>query len=437
MKPLCFVLMPFGSKLGASGRSIDFDLVYAKVIRPAIEASGMEPIRADEEWVGGIIHKPMFERLLLCDYAVADLTLANSNVFYELGIRHAVRPHTTVLVFAEGERLPFDVASDRGIPYRISAKGRPAQPAKSIAAITASLAKAREPVVDSPIYQLLDDWPELSHSKTDVFRDRVEAAGEIKESLARARAEGSNDHKAAALRAVESEIDLDQADATVLVDLMLSYRSAEAWKDVIRLVEAMPAPIRSQTLVREQLGMALNRDEQRAEAERVLEDLIKERGASPETCGILGRVYKDQYRQALEGGRNAEAVGYRKRAIGMYLRGFEADWRDAYPGINAVQLIHELDPADPRLDELVPVVEYAVRRKIASGDVDYWDHATLLELAILDGDRQAAEEALAGARAARAEGWMLTTTADTVRAIAKRTGKRWISAIERELRPGP
>jgi hypothetical protein len=55
----------------------------------------MQPIRADEEMAGGIIHKPMFERLMLCDYAVADLTTANPNVFYELGIRHAIQPATT------------------------------------------------------------------------------------------------------------------------------------------------------------------------------------------------------------------------------------------------------------------------------------------------------------------------------------------------------
>lgn len=102
MHPLCFVLMPFGKKADASGRLIDFDAVYAELIAPAIENAGLEPIRADEEMTGGLIHKPMYERLLLCPYAVADLTTANANVFYELGIRHAVRPGSTLLLFAEG-----------------------------------------------------------------------------------------------------------------------------------------------------------------------------------------------------------------------------------------------------------------------------------------------------------------------------------------------
>jgi len=111
-KPLCFVLMPFGAKKDpAGGPDIDFDAIYEKAIQPAVESAGMECIRADEERTGGIIHKPMFERLLLCDFAVADLTTANPNVFYELGIRHAARPATTLAIFAKNTRLPFDVNS--------------------------------------------------------------------------------------------------------------------------------------------------------------------------------------------------------------------------------------------------------------------------------------------------------------------------------------
>ncbi|MGD0362163.1 MAG: DUF4071 domain-containing protein, partial [Bryobacteraceae bacterium] len=99
MNALCFVLMPFGKKPDFSGAPIDFDAVYEKLIAPAIREAGLDPIRADEEVVGGIIHKPMFERLILCQYAVADLTTANANVFYELGVRHALRPYSTVPVF--------------------------------------------------------------------------------------------------------------------------------------------------------------------------------------------------------------------------------------------------------------------------------------------------------------------------------------------------
>jgi hypothetical protein len=86
----------------------------------------MEPLRADEEVGGGIIHKPMFERLILCDLAVADLTGANANVFYELGLRHGIRPATTILLFAGTERMAFDVAPLSALPYQLGPDGRPA-----------------------------------------------------------------------------------------------------------------------------------------------------------------------------------------------------------------------------------------------------------------------------------------------------------------------
>ncbi len=120
VKPLCFVVIPFGKKPDSGGSIINFDSVYEKVISPAVQNPRLEPIRADEEKVGGIIHKPMFERLILCEYAVADLSTANANVFYELGIRHAVRPRSTILIYAAGgTQLPFDLSPIRAIPYTV------------------------------------------------------------------------------------------------------------------------------------------------------------------------------------------------------------------------------------------------------------------------------------------------------------------------------
>ena len=52
--------------------------------------------------MGGINHKPIFERLILCDNAIADLTNANVNAFYRLGIRHSGRPHSTLLLYVVG-----------------------------------------------------------------------------------------------------------------------------------------------------------------------------------------------------------------------------------------------------------------------------------------------------------------------------------------------
>ena len=160
--PLCFVLMPFGKKPGLGGVMIDFDAVYHQLIAPAIEEAGLEPLRADEEQAGGVIHKPMFERLILCEYAVADLTTANANVFYELGLRHGVRAGSTGLVFADGAGpLPFDVGLLRGLPYHLGTDGKPSQAEADRPGLVARLKAAREITTDSPVYQMVDGFPDM------------------------------------------------------------------------------------------------------------------------------------------------------------------------------------------------------------------------------------------------------------------------------------
>src|SRR6185369_1955531 len=129
-------------------------------------------------------------------------------------------------------------------------------------------------------------------------------------------------------------------------------------------------------MVQEQLALALNRAGRDSEAESVLESLLAGRGPSSETYGILGRVYKDRWESASRAGSAFRARGALEKAIETYLKGFEADWRDAYPGINAVTLMELREPPDPRQREILPVVTYAVKRRIASGRPDYWDFAT-------------------------------------------------------------
>src|SRR4029453_4935113 len=116
----------------------------------------------------------MFERLLLCEFAVVDMTLANPNVFYELGVRHAARPATTVLIVADEVRLPFDVSMLRTLSYRLTGEGRPANATEDAAKLAQLLKECRaKRVKDSPLYQLLDGLAPLQvpSDRTDVFRD--------------------------------------------------------------------------------------------------------------------------------------------------------------------------------------------------------------------------------------------------------------------------
>ena len=446
-RPLCFIVMPFGMKKDpGGGPDIDFDRIYTQAIQPGVDAAGMEPLRADEERAGGIIHKPMFERLLLCDYAVVDLTTGNPNVFYELGVRHAVRPATTLALFARQQQIPFDVAYIRALPYDLGVQHRFGDTEAELlrTAITTRLRDLREravaePDVDSPLFQLLQGYPapDIARLKTDVFRDQVNYAHDLKRRLASARDAGDT----AQLHALEADLGpVDAVEAGVFVDLFLSYRAVEDWQGMIDLYQRLPAALKRSVLIREQLGFAYNRAGNRNEALRILEEIIEEQGPSSETCGLIGRVYKDKWTAAHQAGHEAEARGYLSQAIDAYVQGFETDWRDAYPGINALTLL------DIRGDEtslaikhqMLPVVRYAVTQRLKSSKPDYWDYATLLELAVLEQDESAASEHLAAALAAVRESWEPKTTCnnlDMIREARRGRGldEPWLDRIIADL----
>lgn len=415
-KSVCFVLMPFGVKPDSAGRLIDFDQVYRLIFRPAIEQAGLLPVRADEEQAHGFIHKLMYERLLLSEYAIADLTILNANVYYELGVRHAARPSTTIMTMAGATPLPFDVTGLRAFPYALDESGRPVDAGGVSARLAARLHGCIErDLVDSPLYQLVDALhpPPIDRERTDVFRDRAAYSVETKARLAQARGDGL-----AAVEAAAAALgDPAGLEAGVAIDLLLSYRAVAGYEPMLDLVAHMDRTLAQTVLVREQLAFAQNRLGLSREAEETLKQIIAARGPSSETNGLLGRVYKDRWEKAAKAGDAYAARSLLKQAIETYLAGFEADWRDPYPGINAVTLMDIAD--DPRRHALIPVVRYAAQRRLArKAGADYWDHATELELAILAGDADAAADALGDALAHVREKWELETTARNLRLIA-------------------
>jgi len=228
----------------------------------------------------------MFERLLLCEYALADLTTANANVFYELGVRHTARPSTTLPIFATHQPIPFDVNFLRALPYELGENNRfgEAEAAALRESVSQHLDELRKlaidaAVIDSPLFQLLSEWKpgELAHSKTDVFREQVQYSEAIKQRLAAARAKGkpAREQALAELAAVRDELSgMDGIDSGMLIDLMLSHRAVEDWDGVETIYNDMPKALQRQIMVREQRALALNRragtrsDSAEREAER-------------------------------------------------------------------------------------------------------------------------------------------------------------------------
>ncbi len=440
-RQVCFVDMPFGKKTDPdTGVEIDFDDIYERGIAPAIATAGLEPIRGDREAAGGIIHSAMFARLLLSEFVVADLTTANPNVYYELGVRHTAKPYSTIPIFATIGDLPFDVAMVRAIPYDLEDGTLSEDSAKQLQEnLTSRIRAALEgPVTeDSPLFQFFDHYPgiEMSHEVTDVFRDRAEYAERFRSRLATATANGLDD-----LQAVEAELgDLTTAERGILMDLYLSYRDVEGWADMIRLYDALPADLRASVVARQQLALAHNRRKQPGEediAVQILEGLLATSGESAETYGILGRIYKDRYRAARDAGDDLMASGYLDQAIDAYTRGFEIEPADFYPGVNAINLLLQkgTEDAQAEADRLVPLVTFAAVRRGGADSNDYWTVATVLELAIIGRDDGLAARTLPRLVTVKSEPWMLQTTADNLELVlALRAGREPTATLEQAV----
>src|SRR5262245_52578987 len=95
----CFVIMGFGEKTDFQSnpqRVLNLNKTYEYIIEPAVKEAGLTCVRADRIIHSTVIDKPMYENLLSADVVVADLSTSNLNAIYELGVRHALRPSTTI-----------------------------------------------------------------------------------------------------------------------------------------------------------------------------------------------------------------------------------------------------------------------------------------------------------------------------------------------------
>jgi tetratricopeptide (TPR) repeat protein len=438
-RPLCFVLMPRGKKPDPDGALVDFDAVYHNLIAPAVHSAGLEPLRSAQDFSEDFQLKPLFEQFMLCPFAVADLTLADANLYCELGARQAKRPGTTVTVYLDSQKTPLDRPTLGAVAYSLAADGTPADFAPVRKNLTGALEEAcrtlkETPFGDRALYDLVEEFHGIAHTKTDVFRERVRYSADKKQKLAAAR-----ELDLEALRELEKSFEpIPVLESAVVIDLLLSYRALKGWPEMIALTGKMARPLAETVMVQEQLALALNRAGRGDEAEGVLKTLLERQGPTSETCAILGRVYKDRWESAVKSGNGLLAEESLQKAIDAYRQGFEADCRDALPGINTVTLMELKDPPDPARFRLLPVVAYAVDRRIATGKPDYWDHATILELAVLAKEERKAFSAAATALAVVREVWEPETTARNLRLIREARAKRgedlsWALEIEQAL----
>lgn len=157
MPETCFVIMPFGEKTDAEGRTVNFDDVYRLLVKVAIQSvGGVECVRCDEIAEAGWIHAKMIKNIADSPLAIVDISTLNPNVFYELGVRHALKPSGTVLIRSKDTRTPFNIEGFNCINYDLAAQRSRAEFIDKLASFLKN-ARANPESRDSLVYEVLDD----------------------------------------------------------------------------------------------------------------------------------------------------------------------------------------------------------------------------------------------------------------------------------------
>jgi tetratricopeptide (TPR) repeat protein len=417
-RPHAFVAMPFGMKPGTAepgsspqtprAQMIDFNRVYSDYIRPALEMAGLEPFRADQERRAGQIITDMFQELLVADLVVADLTIENPNVWYELGVRHALRSRGVVIVCGGRVTTAFDLYTDRKLLYGLK-DGAP-DPA-SLEEDKRKLADMVKATMDawhgrkiSPVYHLMPnlqepDWKSLKIGDAREFWERHEA-WERRIDLAR------RNGRIGDLLVLANEAPIAAFRVDAWINAGKALRRAGRFEFALEhLQHGLEGDPHKLDLVRE-MGMCLQRLALAGAPGHSLENARQHYRAAleihpkdAETWALLGRVDKDAWTAAWNrpeqtAEQKREEAAYEdallRAAINSYTLAYRTNPGHYYSGINALTLMHLYRhlTGDPRYDTEMETMAGAVR--FAAGcesnpNEIFWAKATLGDLEVLVG----------------------------------------------------
>jgi hypothetical protein len=420
--------MPFGSKPGPDGGEIDFNRVYNEYIRPALELAGLEPFRADEEIRAGHIIADMFQELLVADLVVADLTIENPNVWYELGVRHALRARGVIIVCGGRVTSAFDLYTDRKLRYALK-DGAPDpayldQDKRKLADMVDATMDAWHGRKISPVYYLMPnlqepDWKSLKIGDAREFWEQHEA-WERRIDLARKTGRIGD----LLVLANEAPISAFRVDAWVTAGKALrkAGRFQFALEHLQRGLDRDPNNLdvlRETGICLQRLALAGAAGHSLERARQHYRAVLELFPRDAETWALLGRVDKDAWtatwdRPGQTPAKKREDAAYEdallRAAIDSYTQGYRTSPGHCYSGINALTLMHLYRhlTGDLRYDTDMETMAGAVR--FAAGcecDVTqvFWAKATLGDLEVLVGTPRTVTDAYKEAIAKNQNDW--------------------------------
>lgn len=341
VKPICFMVMPFGTKdTGATPPApakINFDALWEKALLPAIETLGYRPVRADQD-LGGLIIQDMLERLYFSDLVVADMTIPNGNVYYEVGVRHAAKNAGCVLISADWSRQLFDLNQVRQARYPLP-EGEVS--GETMVKIQSALTDAIPKLADgtTPVFQTLPGYPHnVVTERASVIREYLEELSTFQEKVRSVRHAPAVERKAQACALRDQFPAASMRLPGIALEIIRLLRDYGDWKDVLAYIEKLPGSIRQLPIVREQNCLAQSKTGDHLAAIGALEELIRTSGDSSEREGLIGGRYKKLYSIVTD---PEDKARYLNKAIEHYERGMMLDLNDYYPSCNLPSLYCE------------------------------------------------------------------------------------------------
>jgi len=350
------IIRPFGKKKDLKENEIDFDKVSDELIGPALDAVGADGRETLDIVESGNIRTDMFRRLLTADLVVADLSIHNANVFYELGIRHALRQHGTFMLRCDADAFPFDLQTDRYFTYDKQ------NPTASLAGLVTALRSVKAELEkdytakDSPVFASL---PNLTEPDPSLFNPVPQDFGEEVALAGAGEQAGDLALLSYEVRGFEWEMRGWRTVGAAQFDLKALAGARETWEQVRKLEpNDLDTNIRLGTIY-QRLG-DLTRSTQALERALANRKITREQRA--ETFSLLARNAKTRWRNAWEvvapQERPAAALQspYLMDCFENYERAFEEDINHFYSGLNALAMLSilvELAESLPNLwDEL-------------------------------------------------------------------------------------
>jgi tetratricopeptide (TPR) repeat protein len=324
--------MGFGRKVDlATSRTLDLDSTYRNIIKPAVEAAGLQCFRADELVHSGRIDVPVYELLLNADVVVADLSTSSANVFYELGVRHALRPYTTIIVADdELKAFPFDINHAVIRQYHYTGMGVDFDEAVRFREqLTAAIVEVYSQIPrhsDSPVYTFLNDLvPPMKSAAMAGIAEAVAKATPVADYVV------EQDRATTHSELMQQVDDAQQAGDFATAKLLLKHvrqrmRTPNTPDDPYIIQRLALVTYKAKHRSAEEQIQALN------EARALLTELSPATSKDTETLGLWGAVHIRLWDIT----KDAHALD---EAVRAYERGFNIR-NDYYNGINFAFLLN-------------------------------------------------------------------------------------------------